>query len=897
MKKKKNWHPLFGFILILCFILDSVPTITLHATAWNCNEATNQLHIRFYENEKPNYRFYLNAGERYILETVKEPAMGSTYGEWSVLDLLRGTYTGLDYIQKIPEDYFLNYQQRLEGHIKELNGVLDRSKSTEWSRVMLTLSAMGKDVTKVADTYNFIEKLSKSYKFSYKQGINGPIWEIIAMQTGKYSFYSSVEGANPNDLNSYGKMIDYIINKQITQSDGTQGGFALMGNVPDVDITGMALQALAPFYLDAEKFAQTGATKSYEELCLATEKSVLLLSNLQEKNGGYQSCNSINSEAIAQVIVALTALQIDPLSEDIYLPHLQTHCNFFTAGGERDGVWSNNLIDALLSFYAANSGSSGAVGGFKHVTAGDDGGGNAGTTANAMATDQAVYALIAYDRFLNHQTSLYDMTDQIDGSYKNRCISQYTITFVEGENSRYKQSYAPYEEVEIGVAKGPQKDSFIGWNTKKDGTGVSYLPKEILSMPEKNITLYAQYGSQEFTIHWNMGGGTYTGNDTLLGKYTNVTEWNLPTAEQMQLEGCVFEGWYTNQAFTGNKVTKIEEGTYGEQYFYAKFIVDWTPITEFYQCMNQLDLENLSKEDMAEISKARLLYNNMALIQKEQILQSSYEKLQAAEEEMQRLLTQIGETMQPVATIIVTEKPINYTEVPQNSSMPIETMRNCTEEPAPIETIGCTTQKTSMTETPSSATQEPTATIHHSVEIETPTPTGTGSATTENTSFEIPTTSNTPLVSSGNNTNVVVEANTNMETVMSTSTDNSKNEVIQNNNGNVAEPIVSNTTSPATETIITMKKPSVSICYQKKKQRVRIKVKKQKESYRYELQIAQDNKMTKKIRLVRIKAGVTYLTHWAKQLGSYMRVRAYTVTETGKKIYSAYTQKVRLRFK
>ena len=65
----------------------------------------------------------------------------------------------------------------------------------------------------------------------------------------------------------------------------------------------------------------------------------------------------------------------------------------------------------LLTFYALNSGKATGVGGFKHVTTGDDGGGGAGTSVNVMATDQALYALIAYDRFLQKELPLYRRMD------------------------------------------------------------------------------------------------------------------------------------------------------------------------------------------------------------------------------------------------------------------------------------------------------------------------------------------------------------------------------------------------------------------------------------------------------------------------------------------------------
>lgn len=43
-----------------------------------------------------------------------------------------------------------------------------------------------------------------------------------------------------------------------------------------------------------------------------------------------------------------------------------------------------------------------------------------------MATDQACYALIAYDRFLKGQTALYDMSDGLDATFIGGQTKEYT---------------------------------------------------------------------------------------------------------------------------------------------------------------------------------------------------------------------------------------------------------------------------------------------------------------------------------------------------------------------------------------------------------------------------------------------------------------------------------------
>lgn len=225
--------------LMFLFVFSAMPQVA-YGIAYDPEKDYENLGIRFWEDEKPGIGFYINASARYILETVTEPDVGTISGEWSVMDLLRGMYTGYDYINYIPEDYFMGYINRVEQYVAERNGNLDRNKITEWARLTLSLTALGYDISDVAG-HDFIERFSNSHRFSYRQGINGPIWTLIALNTGGYKLYEDPE--NP-DANTEGKMLDYILDKEIVQTDGTVGGWALMGNIPDPDITGMALQEI-----------------------------------------------------------------------------------------------------------------------------------------------------------------------------------------------------------------------------------------------------------------------------------------------------------------------------------------------------------------------------------------------------------------------------------------------------------------------------------------------------------------------------------------------------------------------------------------------------------------------------------------------------------------------------
>ena len=291
----------------------------------------------------------LNATMAQLAATVTAPAFGTGAGEWTVLSLARGEYFNKDNV------YFTDYYNRIVETVNttaasvDKNGALHNVKSTENSRVIMALSSIGKDATSVGD-WNLITPFN-DFTWIKKQGINGPIFALIALDTNDYE---------TEDTTIRQQCIDFILNKQFED-----GGWALSGSTADPDITAMVLQALAPY-------------KSQSNVATAAEEAISTLSAIQNSNGGYASWGTVNSESCAQVIVALTTWGINP----------DTDSRFVKNG--------KSVVDALLAHYLEDESA------FEHVI--DSG-------ANGMATDQACYALVAYNRFMNGKTALYDMSD------------------------------------------------------------------------------------------------------------------------------------------------------------------------------------------------------------------------------------------------------------------------------------------------------------------------------------------------------------------------------------------------------------------------------------------------------------------------------------------------------
>ena len=284
-------------------------------------------------------KIYKTTGD--YIAALGTPGVGSTGGEWMVIGLARSGRT-------VPAGYYDNVVEYVKAKA-DANERLHRAKVTDNARVILALTAIGKDVTNVGG-HNLLKGLD-NMAYVQKQGINGPIFTLIALDSHNYPTMGDVTRE---------KLIQVILDAQLPG-----GGWNLSGENADTDMTAMAIQALAPYY------------KTNETVKAAVDKALEALSALQRNDGGFGSWGTVNSESCAQVIVALTALGIDPATDSRFVKNGST------------------VLGALAGFYVDG-------GGFKHTADGE---------RNGMATEQGYYALAAYYRFVNGQTSLYDMSD------------------------------------------------------------------------------------------------------------------------------------------------------------------------------------------------------------------------------------------------------------------------------------------------------------------------------------------------------------------------------------------------------------------------------------------------------------------------------------------------------
>lgn len=242
---------------------------------------------------------------KWLQKNVTNPVVASIGGEWAVIGLSRSE-------ADVPQKWYDTYYNNLVDYVKACGGVLHKRKYTEYSRVVLALTAIGKDPTNVAG-YDLTAPLN-DYEKTVWQGVNGPIWALIALDSGNYN--CSVRQ----------KYIDCILEKELPQ-----GGWTLAGDKTDSDMTGMALQALAN-YQDQPKVKA------------AIDRALTWISKNQNTDGGFCTYGEATCESTAQIIVALCTLGID--LED----------SRFVKNG-------NSAMDGLLAYYTKGKGFSHLPGG------------------------------------------------------------------------------------------------------------------------------------------------------------------------------------------------------------------------------------------------------------------------------------------------------------------------------------------------------------------------------------------------------------------------------------------------------------------------------------------------------------------------------------------------------
>lgn len=305
--------------------------------------------------EVPGFDEAYAGAKAYIQSAVSAPVVSYLFGEWAVLGQARA---------KVPlsEAYIAAYYEKVVAYVQKnmgADGVLVDPESrnptvTDNERIVLALTAIGKDPANVGGE-NLLTALQNKdimkVTDTSNTDINGLVMGLLALNSRNYTSDTSW-------------LVQAVLAQQ--NEDGSWSASADTKPVGDVDMTAMALQALAPYHKDSGN----------ETVNTAVEKALNWLSG--KYRSGYDS-----SESCAQVVIALSALNLDANTDARFTK---------TVEGKTLSVLGN-----LLQYRVAENG------GFKHQFA--------DKAVNEMATEQALCAMAAYARFTEKANALYDMTD------------------------------------------------------------------------------------------------------------------------------------------------------------------------------------------------------------------------------------------------------------------------------------------------------------------------------------------------------------------------------------------------------------------------------------------------------------------------------------------------------
>ncbi len=362
--------------------------------------------------------------ESYISANLDDVGYGS---EWTVTAMARdggavkyGTYT--DYYNGIVKE------------VKVCKGVLDSRKALPYTKVIMALKAIGKNPKNVGG-YNLLKGLA-DYDKVMMTGTNGPIWALLALDCGNYAI-PKVESGKTQTTRTL--LVDTILEREL---DG--GGFTVgMANYgAETDITAMAIQALAPY-------------RDRADVKAVIDRGLNILSKKQSDDGSYTDYGTKSCESVAQVMIALTALDINPVKDSRFIKN------------------GNTLMDALMKFYVSG-------GGFRHVlktTAGYE------APINGMATEQAYMAMGAYKRYLAGDNFVYNMTD---GRLVSRPVKVTTKTMTSG------LAQATVKWKKVSGVKGYQI-RYSTSKTFKNYKSVSVTSSSTVSKTIKNLTKGKKY--------------------------------------------------------------------------------------------------------------------------------------------------------------------------------------------------------------------------------------------------------------------------------------------------------------------------------------------------------------------------------------------------------------------
>ena len=240
------------------------------------------------------------------------------------------------------------YYDSVKALVEEKGAKLKDSASTENSKVILALTALGFDPTDV-EGVNLLEPLA-DMEYVDQGMYSGPVYALLALDSAEYEIPATESGKQTTRE----ALVDAVLAYQNEDGGFTWGA----GGDTDIDTTAMVIPALAPYVEENEKAKK------------AVEDALDYLKSVQNADGSYASWGTVNSNTEASVAIALSSLKRDSQADEEFSKNgvglLENLCLFYIGDGKfeyaKDGganaYASYQSFQALVSYYLNEDGES-----------------------------------------------------------------------------------------------------------------------------------------------------------------------------------------------------------------------------------------------------------------------------------------------------------------------------------------------------------------------------------------------------------------------------------------------------------------------------------------------------------------------------------------------------------
>ena len=396
-------------------------------------------------------------------------ADGVTYGyEWYIIAMLRAGKT-ID--ENILDEYYASVTEEVKNWDAEV-------KPTDAERTALALLVLDKDITDV-DRVNSAELIYNNPRI--EDGSNEAAYALITLDASKIEI--------PDDaMWTRETLIDVLLSFQ-----AENGGFGLTDNeTPEIDITAICLQALAPY-------------QANEIVKEATDKAIAFL----KENISEDFTFNDNANSTAQVLMAAASLKIDVTNPE----------NGF-------GDAENNLVTAIEKYRNP-----------------DGNGYMYGDMVSSMATFQVMQAYDAYKKAFKENIPYWDFSAKIENDDDNE-ENEGDLPDPEVESAQPANVYVTIVS-DGSIVKG-RNDMYVAQApvtvTDIDCNGVLTVDEALYATHEAYYDGGAEAGYNTFTGVYGLSLGVLWGKGTP-GTSAAAGYW-LNNASCWSLNDAVTEGDY-----------------------------------------------------------------------------------------------------------------------------------------------------------------------------------------------------------------------------------------------------------------------------------------------------------------------------------------------------------------